>query len=171
MRSAVIYIAAAIVLVAPATIPAQRSTTGSMSDRPDIVLGQYLMRRQEVTKTTPTVVFCGQDAIELVTDEVRSSLLRPRAIRSYVDSVVINPTCPYKAADAAWLPPRDPDREILWVMSMHFGPLSSTIEAFAQPKQSDGPPYPPVRRERFTWDHTRAMGGQQLIFTDFRPPH
>lgn len=141
-----------------------------MGEHPAQVIAMYLMRRNEITRTAPVVVFCGPTAKEWVTGQlIRHLQVRRSGIQA--DSVLVVDDCPDTLAYGVWAESSE-NRETVWVASMTFGRFRSEIVAFAKPYRHPGePPYARGRLERFIWDHRIVNAGTSLTFSEFQPPH
>lgn len=141
-----------------------------MAEAPQMVLSQYLMRREDVTRTRPIVRLCGPNAVAVMTPEYISHLTRAN-LRS-VDSVEVIASCPPRDSTSPWTwsPAFLPDADLVMILQMSTGPLSSVIDGLVglTPTGEGGPPR--SWRERFEWDHQRGLGGMYLRFTDFESP-
>lgn len=180
MRPALIVLpllAVSVATVRPPLIAAQQPyhsifspIPDSLSESPELVLGQYLLMRRYITGKVPKLRFCGPEAMKMLTPAFINELTSGK--RRMAESVTVSPVCRSRSGFYDWMMPGEQNRGILIVTSMSFGALSSSIEALAFPSISNPEMYfPPKRRESFRWDHSRAVGGQTLTFSDFAPPN
>lgn len=76
-----------------------------MAEAPQMVLIQYLMRREYVTRTRPSVRLCGPNAVAVMTPEYISNLTR--ANLRYVDSAEVIASCPPRDSSFRHVVPLD----------------------------------------------------------------
>ncbi|MDX2208594.1 MAG: hypothetical protein SFU57_13235 [Gemmatimonadales bacterium] len=149
---------------------AGNAVLAEMAESPEMVLSQFLLRRWEVTRQRPVVRLCGPTAVALMTPTFVAELTR-KEYRS-VDSIEVIAICPPRDSSPPWTwsPAFLPDADLVMILQITTGPLSSSIDALVglQPA-GDGRPAR-SRRERFEWDHQRTVAGLFLRFTDFEPP-
>lgn len=141
-------------------------------EAPAMVLSQYLMRRAEIARVRPILVFCDGTERAVLTPAFAEYLTRPRTTvdtlqASVVESVKARTTCGTEASAYLELRRYDRARDVVLIRSMRFNRDSSVIDAMVRPGQSTVPPFATIRTERFLWKHAWTVGGQSLVFSNF----
>ena len=139
-------------------------TPAGLTESPEMVLSQYLLKRAQVTRNRPNILMCDSEALALMSEGFKQQLINHQR----ANRIDVSETCPDGGTNSdAWLPQPIGADDYLVIISMSFGPLSSRIEAITGPRNTSDYPYDHGHREIFEWDHRRDIGGMVLIFTDF----
>ena len=146
-------------------LPILAPTPAGLPMPPGMVVEKYLSHRLNITGTLPDLIFCGEQAVQIMTSDFREYLVKDRRRAA---SIEVNDSCPDAGSDLGkWLPPSDRSKAHLVIVSMSFGPLSSRIEAISSHHSPRPGVYLYPHREIFEWDHRRDMVGTSLEFLDF----
>lgn len=146
--------------------PATRPRPGGHAESPERVLSEYLTRRYDITKVRPVVLACGAEAATSLTREFLGYLTAGRS--PVADSVAVDPECAADAVTQKRVAEHRGPQDLVAILTMSFRPDTSIIVALVLPAGSDRSPFPTVRTERYLWNLARAVGGQHLIFEEFR---
>lgn len=153
---------------------ALRDSSTSASQRRfqlELFLGSYLLRRWEVTRQQPVVRLCGPEAVALMTPAFTARLTRKEY--RLADSIEVIATCPPRDSTPpwGWSPDFVPGVDLVMILQLMSGPLSSSLDATVGLTSSSGDGrHAGSRRERFEWDYPRDGVREVLRFSDFNPP-
>ena len=135
----------------------------------ELIFYQYLMLRREITGEIPKLRICDAASPERFSEAfVRRLVDGPRRVAVEVEFHV---ECPAGTDLDTWFDAVSKEPNSLLVLSVDIGALTSSIETLARPDQDVPARTPRMRRERFTWDHARGVGGFSLLLSEFQPSH